>query len=222
MSLQWEKPVYVLIGRALLHTVAMAIAAAAMVLIAALVVGYAWALIPHPFFRSALDATLGIFSSIPSLIVLLLLVSVFGTWILHATDSPQWGMPVKLVMGASLWALPAGCTFTHQWISSLQRFSTLSCRQTVLAQGASPHRLYWHHAAWFVLRETGQSLYQTFLAFLMGGVVIETFLDIPGLGMLTWQSWQYRDFPMVIGLALFFCVLYWGIDKGRDPWLPTA
>jgi peptide/nickel transport system permease protein len=222
VSLQWEKPVSSLIAKAMLHTGAMAMGAGTLVFVAALTLGYAWTIVPHPLFRSALDATLGILSSIPSLIVLLLLISVFGGWILRAIDSPLWGMPVKLAMGATLWALPTGCTFTHLWIGSLQRFLTLPCRQTALAQGVSPHRLYWHHAAWFALRENAQSLYQTFLAFLMGGVVIETFLDIPGLGMLTWQSWQYRDYPLVMGLALFFCVLYWGIDRGRDPWLPTA
>jgi|GEM_PF-6866204 len=221
-SLQWEKPVYSLIGRALLHTITMAVIAGGMVLIAALTLGYAWMVFPQPLFRSVLDGTLGVLSSIPSLIVLLLLISVFGTLMMQAIDSPQWGMPIKLLMGATLWALPTGCTFTHLWISSLQRFATLPCKQTALAQGVSPHRLYWLHATWFALRENGQSLYQIFLAFLMGGVVIETFLDIPGLGQLTWQSWQYRDFPLVMGLALFFCVLYWGIDRGRDPWLPTA
>lgn len=222
VSLQWEKPVTGLIAKALLHTGTMAIGAGALVLFAALTLGYAWTIVTHPLFRSALDATLGVLSSIPSLIVLLLLISVFGTWILQAIDSPQWGMPAKLLMGATLWALPTAGTFTHLWIGSLQRFLNLPCRQTALAQGVSPHRLYWNHAAWFALRENGQSLYQTFLAFLMGGVVIETFLDIPGLGMLTWQSWQYRDYPLVMALALFFCVLYWGIDRGRDPWLPTA
>lgn len=221
-SLQWEKPVHVLIAQAFLHTVAMAVAAAALVLGAALALGYLWERIHHPVFRFTLDSTLGVLSSIPSLIVLLVLLSCCGTWILCAIDSPNWGMGLKLAMGAMLWALPTGCTFTHQWISSLQRFASLPCHQTALAQGASPHRLYWHHASWFALRETAQSLYQMFLAFLMGGVVIETFLDIPGLGMLTWQSWQYRDYPLVMGLALFFCVLYWGIDRGRDPWLPTA
>lgn len=221
-SLQWEKPVHTLIGKALLHTLAMAMLAGLMVLAAALTLGYAWTVFPHPLFRNALDGALGILSSIPSLILLLLLISAFGSWILQAIDSTRWGMAAKLVMGAVLWALPTGCSFTHLWTASLQRFAALPCRQTALAQGVSPYRLYWHHATWFALRENGQSLYQTFLAFLMGGVVIETFLAIPGLGLLTWQSWQYRDFPLVMGLALFFCVLYLGIDRGRDPWLPTA
>lgn len=84
--------------------------------------------------------------------------------------------------------------------------------RTARAKGISPVRTLIRHAlanaAVPVVTMLGLSI-----AGLIGGVVItETVYAIPGLGRLTVDAVLARDYPVIQGIALFFSVVYVGIN----------
>lgn len=84
--------------------------------------------------------------------------------------------------------------------------------RTARAKGISPTRTLLRHAlanaAVPIATIIGLSV-----AGLIGGVVVtETIYAIPGLGRLTVDAVLSRDYPLIQGLALFFSVVYVGVN----------
>ncbi len=79
--------------------------------------------------------------------------------------------------------------------------------KTAKAKGLAGHLIVWRHA----LRNSMLPVV-TFLGFLManvitGSVVIEKIFAIPGLGKFFVQSVSDRDYPLIMGITIFYAVI---------------
>jgi len=79
--------------------------------------------------------------------------------------------------------------------------------KTAKAKGLAGHLIVWRHA----LRNSMLPVV-TFLGFLMasvitGSVVIEQIFAIPGLGKFFVQSVSNRDYPLIMGITIFYAVI---------------
>ena len=90
------------------------------------------------------------------------------------------------------------------WLDSMQSDAIRTAR----AMGVAEHMLWWKHSA----RMTAIPVVTMFAlqmgAVLGGAVITETVFDWPGLGLLTIEAIQSRDYPLVQGCVLIIALFY--------------
>ena len=82
-----------------------------------------------------------------------------------------------------------------------------SCR-TARAFGASEWRLWWRDAARLAAMPVVTMLGLQLGSLLAGAVITEAVFDWPGLGLLTLEAIQRRDYPLVQGCVLVIALFY--------------
>jgi len=91
--------------------------------------------------------------------------------------------------------------------SWLEAMSTDSIR-TARAFGISERRIWWRYAARIAAIPVITMFALQLGAVLGGAVITETVFDWPGLGLLTIEAIQRRDYPLVQGCVLIIAVFY--------------
>ncbi|MDQ6993829.1 MAG: ABC transporter permease [Mariprofundus sp.] len=90
------------------------------------------------------------------------------------------------------------------WLEAMNTDSTRTAR----AFGISEQRIWWSHAARLAAVPV-ITLFALQLGAVLGGAVItETVFDWPGLGLLTIEAIQRRDYPLVQGCILIIATFY--------------
>ena len=72
--------------------------------------------------------------------------------------------------------------------------------RTVLARGASMRRAVWAHALRNALVPVATGFGGVLAVFFAGSVIIESVFDIPGMGKLSLEALETRDYPVFLGL----------------------
>ncbi len=91
--------------------------------------------------------------------------------------------------------------------SWLEAMSTDAIR-TARAFGVSERTIWWRHAARIAAVPVVTMFALQLGAVLGGAVITETVFDWPGLGLLTIEAIQRRDYPLVQGCVLIIAVFY--------------
>ncbi len=136
--------------------------------------------------------------------MLMLLFSVFLGWL------PVSGMEASgsivlptIAMGTALAAVLSRMA-RASWLDSMQSDAIRTAR----AMGVAERTLWWKHSA----RMTAIPVVTMFAlqmgAVLGGAVITETVFDWPGLGLLTIEAIQRRDYPLVQGCVLIIALFY--------------
>ena len=136
--------------------------------------------------------------------MLMLVFSVFLGWL------PVSGMEASgsiilptITMGTALAAVLSRMA-RASWLDSMQSDAIRTAR----AMGVPETTLWWKHAA----RMTAIPVVTMFAlqmgAVLGGAVITETVFDWPGLGLLTIEAIQRRDYPLVQGCVLVIALFY--------------
>ena len=179
--------------------------------------GIAKARRPWSKFDTGTTVALMVTSSIPSFVLGLLLLVLFGGgsfWSLFpirgltsddfATLS-QWGQIKDYLWHAALPVLTytisgfAGLTLlTRNWfLDELQ----LLYVQTAMAKGASERTILYKHvfrnAMILVISGLPAACFSVFFA---GSLFVEQIFSLDGIGLLTWESTTRRDYPVVLGM----------------------
>ncbi len=90
------------------------------------------------------------------------------------------------------------------WLEAISSDATRTAR----AFGASERRIWWYHAAHLAAVPV-ITMFALQLGAVLGGTVItETVFDWPGLGLLTIEAIQRRDYPLVQGCILLIAAIY--------------
>ena len=79
--------------------------------------------------------------------------------------------------------------------------------RTVLARGASLRRAVWGHALRNALVPVATGFGGVLVVFFAGSVVVESVFDIPGMGKLSLEALETRDYPVFLGLLSVTSVL---------------
>ena len=145
--------------------------------------------------------------SIPNFWLGPLLILVFSLWL-------GW-LPVSGQSGAASVVLPANTLGTGlaAVLSRMVRSSMLEVLhedylRTARAKGVAPLRVILHHALRNALLPVITLLGLQLGALLAGAVITETVFSWPGIGLLTIESIQSRDYPVVQACVLLISVTY--------------
>lgn len=110
-------------------------------------------------------------------------------------------------------ALPAA-VLSVQFIAILMRYTragllevmTQDYIRTARAKGVSAHVVTWRHAFPNALIPIVTVIGANFGALIGGAVFVETVFSWPGLGMLFLDGIESRDYPLIMGIALFMAL----------------
>jgi len=202
-----NRPAMDLIAERLPFTIDLALAALLISVVIGVPVGIVSAVKRKQFLGRALMPAVLVGQSMPAFWLGLLLILLFGVTL-------QW-LPTSGVDGLTSLILPA-VTLASMTFATLARITRSSFLEQVNAEyvktarshGAGPLRVLFGH----VLRNASIPIVTMVgleIAQLLGGAVItETIFAWPGIGQLTVQSIQSRDFPVVQAIVLFVAVVY--------------
>lgn len=136
--------------------------------------------------------------------MLMLVFSVLLGWLpVSGMDASGSIILPTIAMGTALAAVLSRMA-RASWLDSMQSDAIRTAR----AMGVAEHTLWWKHSA----RMTAIPVVTMFAlqmgAVLGGAVITETVFDWPGLGLLTIEAIQRRDYPLVQGCVLIIALFY--------------
>lgn len=184
--------------------------ALAFALILAFPIGVAAALRPGrwPDRLNATVASAGV--AIPSFILATLLLYVFALKLRLFPASGGYVLPAL-----SLAALPTAylARLVRSELSEVLRSDFL---RTARAKGVPPWRIVVFHAMRHILAPVLAFLGPQAAAIMTGSFVVELIFDIPGLGRDFVNSISNRNYPMIMGLTVFYTVLLVSLNLFAD------
>lgn len=146
-----------------------------------------------------------VFVSLTTLIVGLLLVIIFASWLGWFNVLPDWSDPIKP------WILPTiGLgTSSMGFIARLTRTSVLEVKRqdyirTARAKGLAEQVVIWRHIVKNALLPVVTVMGPLSAALLTGTLFTELIFQVPGMGKELVDSIARRDYSMIMGLALLY------------------
>ena len=197
------------------YTAVLAGAALALALLIAVPLGIASALYPRTGWDRASGALAVVGAAIPNFVLGPILIVVFAVWLgwlpVSGADSRA-----SLVLPALTLSLGLAAVLSRQLRAALLEVLSEDYIRAAAARGAYPFEVIRRHAlpnaALPVVGVAGSQL-----GVLLGGAVItETVFGWPGLGALTIDAIQGRDYPVVQAGVLYISVIYVVINALLD------
>ena len=147
-----------------------------------------------------------LFVSIPSFIMTIALMLIFGVWlkllpIAYLTDFKSYIMPV---FGMAIYPM---CHLGRLTRTSMLDVTGQDYIRTAKAKGLSGFKIMFKHALRNALIPVVTSLGPTVAGILTGSFVVENVFAINGIGRFFIQSISSRDYPLIMGTTIFFAVL---------------
>jgi len=136
--------------------------------------------------------------------ILMLVFSVSLGW-LPVSGMGQTGSLIlpAITLGTALAAMLSRMA-RSSWLEAM----SMDAIRTARAFGVSERSIWWRHAARIAAIPV-MTMFALQLGAVLGGAVItETVFDWPGLGLLTIEAIQRRDYPLVQGCVLIIAVFY--------------
>jgi len=136
--------------------------------------------------------------------ILMLIFSVGLGWLpVSGMDQPGSIVLPAITLGTALAAILSRMA-RSSWLEAM----SADAIRTGRAMGASESALWWRHAARLAAIPVVTMFALQLGAVLGGAVITETVFDWPGLGRLTIEAIQRRDYPLVQGCVLLIAVFY--------------
>lgn len=157
--------------------------------------------------------------SVPNFILGLLTMLVFGVmlrWLPVAGYAPLetgvWNHLQYLILPAiSLGTLQAAL-ITRITRSSMLEVMNNNYIKSARAKGVKERQIIYFHVFRNAFLPILTVIGQTFGGLIAGAVITETIFNIPGIGQLTINSIQRRDYPMIQGVIFFVAIAYVSIN----------
>jgi len=136
--------------------------------------------------------------------LLMLLFAVGLGWLpVSGMDQPGSMVLPTITLGTALAAVLSRLA-RSSWLEAMNMDATRTAR----AFGVSEQRIWWRHAARLAAVPVLTMFALQLGAVLGGAVITETVFDWPGLGLLTIEAIQRRDYPLVQGCVLIIASFY--------------
>jgi peptide/nickel transport system permease protein len=145
--------------------------------------------------------------SIPNFWLGPLLILVFSLWLGWFPVSGRAG-PGAVVLPALTLGTGLAAVLSRMVRSSLLEVLGEDFIRTARAKGLSPQRVVLHHGLRNALLPVITLLGLQLGALLAGAVITETVFSWPGIGLLTIEAIQSRDYPVVQACVLLISVAY--------------
>lgn len=136
--------------------------------------------------------------------VLMLLFAVMLGWLpVSGMDQPGSMILPAITLGTALAAILSRLT-RSSWLEAM----SMDAIRTARAFGMPESRIWWRHAARLAAVPVVTMFALQFGAVLGGAVITETVFDWPGIGLLTIEAIQRRDYPLVQGCVMLIAAAY--------------
>lgn len=136
--------------------------------------------------------------------MLMLLFSVTLGWLpVSGMEAPGSIVLPAITLGTALAAILSRMA-RSSWLEAMSS----DAMRTARASGVTENMIWWRHAARLAAVPVVTMFALQLGAVLGGAVITETVFDWPGLGLLTIESIQRRDYPLVQGCVLIIAVFY--------------
>ncbi len=145
--------------------------------------------------------------SIPNFWLGPLLILLFSLWLGWFPVSGQHGL-ASVVLPALTLGTGLAAVLSRMLRSSMLEVLHEDYLRTARAKGLPPARIILHHALRNALLPVITLLGLQLGALLAGAVITETVFSWPGIGLLTIESIQSRDYPVVQACVLLISVVY--------------
>lgn len=149
-------------------------------------------------------ATIGY--AIPSFVLSLLLILVFGTW-LGWLPLGGWGGVQRAVLPAIALGLPWAGLVARLTRASVLEVLRSDYVRTAIAKGAPPRRVLVRHALRNALIPLTAVIAVLAAELVTGSLVVEIIFGIPGIGRYMIESVLGADYTMTLGLTVFYATL---------------
>jgi len=145
--------------------------------------------------------------SIPNFWLGPVLILVFSLWLGWLPVSGRSGL-ASVILPALTLATGLMAVLSRMVRSSMLEVLGEDYMRTARAKGLPPHRVILHHGLRNALLPVITMLGLQLGALLAGAVITETVFSWPGIGLLTIESIQSRDYPVVQACVLLISVTY--------------
>lgn len=136
--------------------------------------------------------------------ILMLLFSVMLGWLpVSGMDAPGSILLPAITLGTALAAILSRMA-RSSWLEAMSS----DAMRTARAMGVREQTIWWRHAARLAAVPVVTMFALQLGAVLGGAVITETVFDWPGLGLLTIEAIQRRDYPLVQGCVLIIASFY--------------
>jgi len=136
--------------------------------------------------------------------MLMLLFSVTLGWLpVSGMDAPGSIVLPAITLGTALAAILSRMA-RSSWLEAMSS----DAMRTARASGMAEQTIWWRHAARLAAVPVVTMFALQLGAVLGGAVITETVFDWPGLGLLTIEAIQRRDYPLVQGCVLIIALFY--------------
>lgn len=136
--------------------------------------------------------------------MLMLLFSVTLGWLpVSGMDAPGSMILPAITLGTALAAILSRMA-RSSWLEAMSS----DAMRTARASGVSEQKIWWRHAARMAAVPVVTMFALQLGAVLGGAVITETVFDWPGLGLLTIEAIQQRNYPLVQGCVLIIALFY--------------
>lgn len=146
-------------------------------------------------------AVLGI--ALPSMVIGPILRLVFGVQ-MKLLPVTGWGSPAQMIMPAVVLGLGTVAGNTRSMRASMLAITTQDYIKTARAKGLSPVKVVLRHQFKNSLVPIIPNLGLQIAGVLMGSFVVESMFLIPGLGRYFVDSITNLDYPLIMGLTVFY------------------
>ena len=153
--------------------------------------------------------------SIPNFWLGPLLILVFSLWLGWLPVSGQGGV-AAVVLPALTLGTGLAAVLSRMVRSSMLEVLAEDYLRTARAKGMPPHRIILHHALRNALLPVITLIGLQLGALLAGAVITETVFSWPGIGLLTIESIQTRDYPVVQACVLLISMTYVTVNLLTD------
>jgi len=206
-SIHFRRPVSALLLERLPATGLLALVTLAITLVLALPLGVIAAVRRNSWWDSGAMSFSMLGVSIPNFWLGPLLILVFSLWLGWFPISGRSGF-TSVILPALTLATGLIAVLSRMVRSSMLEVLGEDYMRTATAKGMPPHRVILHHGLRNALLPVITLLGLQLGALLAGAVITETVFSWPGIGLLTIEAIQSRDYPVVQACVLLISVTY--------------
>lgn len=206
-SLYTLKPVSEIIALRIPATLELAVVAIIFSLVLSLPMGIAAAVYKGKLWDTLGNGIMLMGIAIPNFVFGPVLVLVFSIWLGWLPVSGRGGVDSLVLPAFTLGAVMAAI-LTRMIRSSLLEILNEDYIRSARARGLSPLRVLLRHALPNAMLPLLTVLGLQLGGLLAGAVITETVFDWPGIGRLTIEAIQKRDYPVLQGCILFISLVY--------------
>ncbi len=215
LSLYSRQPVTDLIVQRLPASAELSFAAIFVGIALAIPLGIWSAMYKGKFWDMATSSFMLLGIAIPNFVFGPVLVLIFSLWLGWLPVSGRSGL-LSLVLPAITLGTVMAAILARMLRSSLLEVLSEDYIRSARARGLSPLRVMFHHALRNAMLPMITLLGLQLGGLLAGAVITETVFDWPGIGRLTIEAIQRRDYPLLQGCILFISAVYVGVNMLTD------